>query len=885
MYRRFSASAYGIDRTVPLHYHIPIPGGGIDKEQRDMIRKERYDITGMSCASCSAHVEKAVSGLNGMKSCQVNLLTNSMNAEYDDSILKQDDIIRAVDHAGYGARRKEERDETGSGRPGEKREKDSRDLQAEELKSMENRLRVSFLFLIPLMYLTMGHMAGLPLPGIFQGPENAEIYAFTQMLLVLPVMLVNRKYYTGGIRAIFHRAPNMDSLISVGSLAAFLYGIAGIYGIGYALGHGDIAAAGVWRGNLYFESVSMILTLITLGKYFETRSKAKTSAAIGKLLNLTPETAHVLRDGKETVIPAEEVRKGDILIVRPGESIPADGILREGITSVDESAITGESIPADKNPGDMLTGATINLNGSICMEVTRTGGDSTLARIIALVEEASSSKAPISRLADRISGIFVPVVMGIALITFLIWMAVGGDLSFSLSAAISVLVISCPCALGLATPVAVMVGTGKAAEYGILFKSAEALEILHEAKVIVFDKTGTITEGKPAVTDIIPAPGVSEEELLLHAASAENGSVHPLSRAVISEAAERKITLLPASDFTEVPGKGISALVSGRKINAGNNADGHMETEHVTGLSGKTLLYFDRDGKSLGTIAVADTIKKDSSAAVHALKKRGLRPVLLTGDRREAAEAIAGKAGIDEVIAGVLPDGKEDKIRSLQQEGKKVIMVGDGINDSPALTRSDVGIAIGAGTDIAIDSADVVLMKNSLFDIVTAVDLSRAVIRNIKENLFWAFFYNSVGIPLAAGVFYFSMGWKLSPMFGAAAMSMSSVCVVSNALRLRGFRPKEDERDVPENSGQKEVHPAESREEKEKTKMTTTIKVNGMMCGHCKATVEKALKSVPGVGNAEADLEKKQAVIEHDGTVSEEALIKAVNDAGYEASK
>jgi len=862
--------------------------------------KEKYDITGMSCASCSAHVEKAVSGLDGMKTCQVNLLTNSMTVEYDENRLNDETITQAVDHAGYGASLHGVRvPEQTAGKTASSADGNRNRLQVEALQSMRFRLRVSFLFLIPLMYLTMGHMIGLPLPALLTGNENALAFAFTQMLLVLPVMFVNRKYYTGGIRALFHGAPNMDSLISVGSLAAFVYGIAGIYGIGYALGHGDLSAAGEWRGNLYFESVSMILTLITLGKYFETRSKAKTSAAISKLMDLSPKTAHVIRNGQEMTVPAEQVTAGDILAVRPGESIPTDGILTEGNTSVDESAITGESIPADKKPGDLLTGATINVNGSIRMKATRIGEDTTLSRIIALVEEAGSSKAPISKLADRISGIFVPVVMGISLFTFLIWFFGGQSLSFSLSRAIAVLVISCPCALGLATPVAIMVGTGKAAEYGILFKSAEALETLHEAKAIVLDKTGTVTEGKPVVTDMIPAEGVTEEELLRYAYSAEKGSSHPLASAVVREAEKRSLPAYETQDFENVPGRGITVRVNGHPVTAGNNPAGHAETAGRKNLSGKTLLYFARDNKPLGTIAVADTIKPDSVTAVEALKKRGLKVVLLTGDREEAAEAIADQAGITDVISGVMPDQKESEIRKIQESGNagvtgkkagkkhagaKVIMVGDGINDSPALARADVGIAIGAGTDIAIDSADVVLMKSSLLDIVTAIDLSRAVIRNIRENLFWAFFYNTIGIPLAAGAFYLSMGWKLSPMFGAAAMSMSSVCVVSNALRLRGFRPEVTEK-VTDVRTEKEENKTETQKEKEKKEMKTTIKVNGMMCSHCKATVEKALKAVPGVTGAVADVEKKQAEIEHDADASVDDMIKAVIDAGYEASK
>lgn len=882
--------------------------------------KERYDVTGMSCASCSAHVEKAVAGLPGMKVCQVNLLTNSMAVEYDPAVCSSETVIGAVEHAGYGAVLHEDRAEQPGQGPAalSAGEKKGRNIAQEELQNMRFRLRVSFLFLIPLMYLGMGHMAGLPLPGIFTGPGNTLTYAFTQMLLVLPVMYVNRKYYIGGTKALLHGAPNMDSLISVGSLASFIYGVAAIYAIGYALGHGNPDAAMAWRKDLYFESVSMILSLITLGKYFETRSKAGTSEAIGKLMDLRPKTAHVIRNGQESTVPTEELRNGDLLLVRPGESIPADGILKEGSTSVDESAITGESIPADKKPGDLLTGATINLNGSIRMEATHVGADSTLAKIVALVEEASSSKAPISKLADRISGVFVPVVMGISLLTFLVWFFGGQTFSFALSRAIAVLVISCPCALGLATPVAIMVGTGKAAEYGILFRSAEALETLHEAETVVLDKTGTVTEGKPVVTDLLPADGTSAAEFLQYAASLEAGSEHPLASAVRDAAGKRGLTLLPVAGFVNEPGRGISAAVNGHGMTAGNNPAGHTEAENSGALAGKTLLYFNRDGKPLGTAAVADTIKKDSRTAIEALKARGMKVVLLTGDREEAAQAIAAQAGIGQVIAGVLPDGKEQQVRALQKQGGRVIMIGDGINDSPALAGADVGIAIGNGTDIAIESADVVLMRDSLMDAVTAIDLSRAVIRNIRENLFWAFFYNAVGIPLAAGAFYLSLGWKLNPMFGAAAMSMSSVCVVSNALRLRNFRPQKEASRLngkmqaaehkkenktehvaedrtehkAENAAEPETEPktepttaAAVQKQKEEQIMETTVKVNGMMCGHCKATVEKALKALPGVTDATADLEKKQAVVTHDGSVSVEAMLKAVTDAGYEAAK
>ena len=844
--------------------------------------KEKYNITGMSCAACSAKVERVVGKLDGVENVSVNLLTNSMQVEYKEDKLSSNDIIKNIADAGYGA-------SLATDSKQKKEEKSIKKTNDDAIASMKFRLKVSIVFLVILMYFSMGSMIGLPLPKFLSGEGNPVGFALTQLLLVLPVMYVNRKYYISGFKSLFHLSPNMDTLIAVGSGAAFTYGVIAIYVMGYALNNSDMHTVTEYRMNLYFESVSMILTLITLGKFFETGSKARTTDAISKLIDLSPKRANVLRDGVEENILTEDVVVGDIVIVRPGESIPVDGMIIEGSTSVDESAITGESIPVQKEEGDKLIAATINKNGSVRIKATEVGEDTAISRIIALVEEASSSKAPIAKMADRVAGVFVPVVMGIALVTFIVWLALGYDFSFALNCAIAVLVISCPCSLGLATPVAIMVGTGKGAENGILIKSADALETTHSIDTVVLDKTGTVTEGKPVVTDIL-AFDIDENEFLKLAAGVESASEHPLAEAIVEKAKEKSLEIVSPTEFQAISGRGIVASVNGSKIIAGNEQavkDQYGNSENFTEVfkkgnelaaEGKTPMYFMKDGKLLGIIAVADTIKKDSKEAIQALKNRNIDVVLLTGDHKNTAMAIAKEAGIKKVIAEVLPTDKEEHIRELIKAGHKVAMVGDGINDSPALARADVGIAIGAGTDIAIESADIVLMHSSLKDVATAIDLSKAVIRNIKQNLFWAFFYNSIGIPLAAGVFYLSMGWKLSPMFGAAAMGMSSVCVVSNALRLRGFKPKEIKKNNIEND---EIELIENKRKEDKN-MTTVINVNGMMCEHCKATVEKVTRGVEGVSNSLVNLDAKNVTIEHSADTDLEKVKKAITDAGYE---
>lgn len=844
--------------------------------------KEKYNITGMSCAACSAKVERVVGKLDGVENVSVNLLTNSMQVEYKEDKLSSNDIIKNIADAGYGA-------SLATATKQKKEEKSIKKTNDDAIASMKFRLKVSIVFLAILMYFSMGSMIGLPLPKFLSGEGNPVGFALTQLLLVLPVMYVNRKYYISGFKSLFHLSPNMDTLIAVGTVAAFTYGVIAIYVMGYALNNADMHTVTEYRMNLYFESVSMILTLITLGKFFETGSKARTTDAISKLIDLSPKRANVLRDGVEENILTEDVVVGDIVIVRPGESIPVDGMIIEGSTSVDESAITGESIPVQKEKGDKLIAATINKNGSVRIKATEVGEDTAISRIIALVEEASSSKAPIAKMADKVAGVFVPIVMGISLITFIVWLALGYDFSFALNCAIAVLVISCPCSLGLATPVAIMVGTGKGAENGILIKSADALETTHSIDTVVLDKTGTVTEGKPVVTDIL-AFDIDENEFLKLAAGVESASEHPLAEAIVEKAKEKNLEIVSPTEFQAISGRGIVASVRGSKIIAGNEQaikEQYGNSEDFTEVfkkgnelatQGKTPMYFGKDNKLLGIIAVADTIKKDSKEAIQALKNRNIDVVLLTGDHKNTAMAIAKEAGIKKVIAEVLPTDKEEHIRELIKAGHKVAMVGDGINDSPALARADVGIAIGAGTDIAIESADIVLMHSSLKDVATAIDLSKAVIRNIKQNLFWAFFYNSIGIPLAAGVFYLSLGWKLSPMFGAAAMGMSSVCVVSNALRLRAFKPKKVNKNNIEND---EIELIENKRKEDKN-MTTVINVNGMMCEHCKATVEKVTRGVEGVSNSLVNLDAKNVTIEHSADTDLEKVKKAITDAGYE---
>ena len=840
---------------------------------------KKFDVTGMTCSACSSHVEKSVCKLVGEGNVSVSLLTNSMQVKYDEKKISEEDIIKAVEDAGYGA--------SVAGAPAAKKAEKKGSVVDEEIKEMKTRLIISFIFLIPLMYVSMGSMAGLPQPSFLTGHANAVSFAFTQFLMCLPIIYVNRKYFIVGYKTLWHRAPNMDSLIAVGSTAALAYGIFAIYRMSYGLGAGDYALVEKYHMDLYFESSVMILTLITLGKFLETRSRRKTSEAISRLTELAPETAVVERNGVETEIPIEELNAGDIVIVKPGARIPADGIIVDGNSSVDESALTGESIPVEKTAGDKIIAASINKNGFLKFRAEKVGSETTLAQIIKLVEDASASKAPIAKLADKIAGVFVPVVMTIALVTAIAWLATGHDFEFALSCAISVLVISCPCALGLATPVAIMVGTGKGAENGILIKSAEALETLHLVKTVIMDKTGTLTEGKPVVTDIYSI-GIDENELLALAASAEKPSEHPLAGALIEDAEKKGINLFEAEDFRAVSGRGVTATVDGRKILAGNK---YFMSENGIDVSvfeqkekeysnlGKTVLYFAGENNPLGLIAVQDVPKKTSKAAVKCLRDMGIDVIMLTGDNKRTAEAVARSLGITNVVSEVMPQDKEAVVRSVQEKGGRTAMIGDGINDAPALARADVGIAIGAGTDVAIESADIVLMKSDLMDAVTAIKLSKATIKNVKENLFWAFFYNIICIPLAAGVWFPAFGIKLSPMIGAAAMSMSSVCVVSNALRLKFF--KADNNCVLDDEPAGEINVVSQNEYKGETNMKKEMLIEGMSCMHCSGRVEKALNGLDGV-NAKVDLEKKTAYVDLSKDVSDADLTKAVTDAGYE---
>lgn len=754
------------------------------------MEKVLFDITGMTCSACSARIEKVLAKQEGIKEISVNLLTNSMAVTFDEQQIDTNKIVQKVENLGYGAAPKAS--------PTKKQVEQPVDVAQVETQSIKNRLIVSLIFTVPLFYISMGEMLGWPIPSFLSGMENAMVYALSLFFLALPVVIFNRKYFIVGLKNLFQLSPNMDSLIAIGSGAAFVYGIYALYKIAWGFGHGDMAMVHKFSMDLYFESAAMILTLITLGKFFEARAKGHTSEAIAKLMNLAPKTATVIRGGVELELSIEDVVVGDILIVKEGASVPVDGVVTEGYASVDESAITGESLPVEKNIDSKVTGGTINQAGYFQMKATAIGGDTALAKIIQLVDEATSSKAPIAKLADKISGIFAPVVIGIAILAAVVWMLLGHDFEFALTVAITILVISCPCALGLATPTAIMVGTGKGASNGILIKSAESLETLHNVDVVVLDKTGTVTEGKPVVTDIIPL-NVSENQLLILAASVEKKSGHPLAAPIVEKAQESNIVLSEISDYKQIPGQGIIGSVGGttylggnRKLMAANGIDTAVfdETESTLASEGKTILYFAQDTALLGIIAVADTVKPTSDKAIAELTRMGLDVIMLTGDNKRTAEAIRKQAGLKSVIAEVLPEDKEREIRALQDQGKRVVMVGDGINDAPALARADVGIAIGAGTDIAIESADVVLMKSDLYDVVTAIGLSKAVMRNIRQNLFWAFIYNIIGIPVAAGVFYGAFGWLLSPMIAAGAMSFSSVSVVTNALRLNFFKPK-----------------------------------------------------------------------------------------------
>ena len=860
------------------------------------MKHEKYMITGMSCSACSSRVEKAVSKLTGISKASVNLLTNSMQVEYDENILDSRTIIDAVVHAGYGA-------SLDGGKSSIQNEAPTVNASS-EIKSMKHRLLWSILFLIPTMYIAMHHMFlewfGLPVPegfkAIFHGPENAITFAFSQFLLILPIMYLNRKYYSNGFRNLFHGAPNMDSLVGMGSMASAIFGVFAIFRIGWGMGHGDWALVETYSSNLYFESAGMIVTLITVGKYLETRAKGKTSAAIEKLMKLAPKQASVLRNGIETIIPIEELVVGDEIIVRPGEQIPADGTICQGTTSIDESTITGESIPVEKQPGDTVTSATMNKTGSIHFLANRVGADMTINQIIKLVDEASASKAPIAKIADTIAGIFVPAVITLAILVTIIWYFIlGTDLEFAFSIGISILVISCPCALGLATPVAIMVGTGKGAENGILIKSGDALETAHAIDTVVMDKTGTITEGKPQITDIKTYAG-TEESLLSLATGMEKGSEHPLAEAIMTYANEHDVTPTTMTDFKALFGRGIQASIQGQVYYAGNEAlmqEIHLDISpyraylNTLADEGKTPLIFADTHQIIGIIAAADTEKASSAAAIAAFKKMGIHVVMLTGDNKRTAEAIRKRLHIPQVIAEVLPQDKEKHIAQLQDAGHIVAMIGDGINDAPALAKADLGMSIGAGTDVAIESADAVLMRNDLLDAVSAVRLSKAVIKNIKENLFWAFFYNVITIPLAAGLLYPAYGIKLSPMIGAAAMSMSSVCVVMNALRLRFFKPNHTVGTVSRETKHETSHIKSNETTKKEgtTTMKTTLKIEGMMCQHCQKHVHDALAAMDGVTEVTVDLEGKKAEVTATKDISTDAFAKVIADAGYELVK
>ena len=816
--------------------------------------KLKFEITGMTCAACSARVEKVTKAVPGVVDAQVNLMAGKMTVEAENDV--KDAVIHAVVNAGYGA--------SVEGKTAPKPSENDE-------KGKIVRLIASGFFLLVLMYFTMGHMIGLPVPHWYHGTENALIAALLQFCLTLPVIILNQGYYTRGLKALWHRSPNMDTLIAVGSGAALIYGLVALFRMAGAMGHGDWETVKYYSENLYFESSAMILTLISLGKYLESRAKGKTGDAIRALMDLRPETATVLRGEEEITIPAEEVRVGDVVVVRSGGRIPVDGTVMEGRGAIDQSALTGESVPVDVEAGSQVAAATILTEGFLKFRAEKVGKDTTLQQVIHMVEEAGGSKAPIARLADKIAGIFVPVVMGIALVTFAVWMFAGYGLAFSLTSAISVLVISCPCALGLATPVAIMVGTGKGASMGVLFKNGAALEQLHSVDTVVLDKTGTLTIGKPVVTDILPA-AITEKELLILAAALEKPSEHPFAKAILTRAEGMETP--KTANFETLPGMGVAAEIDGIRYLGGNAR--LMKEYGITvpdysklAVQGKTPLYFGTaDGTYLGAIAAADVLKPDSVAAVSAMKKQNLHVVMLTGDNEQTAAAIGENAGMNEIISNVLPGDKAEVIQYLQKQGRKVLMVGDGINDAPALATAHVGMAIGAGTDIAMESADVVLMSGSLTGVSNAIRLSKETIRNIKQNLFCAFFYNCLGIPVAAGALFIPFGIQLSPMLGAAAMSMSSVFVVTNALRLRHFRP--------------ETTAAETTQEtpKEEKNMTTVLKVEGMMCTHCKAMVEKVSKAVPGAEDAQVDLQAKTVTVT--GNVGKEALAKAITDAGYE---
>ena len=866
------------------------------------MKKEQFTITGMTCSACSARVEKAVAKVDGTKDVSVNLLTNSMQLEYDEAKTSVPAIIKAVVDAGYGASVK--------GKQAAAKAAPQEDPVKKSIAEMKHRLVWSIAFLLPTMYISMHglfeKLFGLPVPQIvsevFDGPQNAIVFAFSQFLLVLPIMYLNRRYYIAGFRNLFRGAPNMDSLVGMGSMAAALFGAFAIFRMGWGFGHGDMALVQEYSTNLYFESAGMIVTLITVGKYLEARAKGQTSKALEKLMDLAPKQACVVRGGVEQVIPAEELVAGDEVIVRPGERIPADGMVLSGTTSVDESAITGEPIPVEKQAGDKVTSATINKQGSIHFSAERVGEDTTISQIIRLVDEASASKAPIARMADKIAGVFVPAVIAIAVLAGAVWLAMGASVEFAFSIAICILVISCPCALGLATPVAIMVGTGKGAENGILIKSGEALEIAQSVDTVVMDKTGTITEGRPVVTDITTVNGVSEQEFLAIAAGLEKGSEHPLAEAVMTAARERSIAPKAMTDFKALFGRGVEAEADGHVYAAGNDKlmaekgiDLTPYEAHLASLAddGCTPLIFAEDDRVIGILAAADVEKATSREAIARFRAMGIDVVMLTGDNARTAEAIRRRMDIPKVIAGVLPENKAEHIKKLQAEGHRVAMIGDGINDAPALAQADLGMAIGAGTDVAIESADAVLMKSDLLDAVSAIRLSKAVLKNIKENLFWALIYNVICIPLAAGILYPAFGIKLSPVIGAAAMSLSSVCVVMNALRLRFFKPDHgaeisaEQTAAAVSSDRKDHEAADSAaaqpvQEKEAIRMEKTLKIEGMMCAHCQKHVHDALAKMDGVTDVTVDLEGGKADVKATHDIPEADFRKVIEDAGYE---
>nr|WP_325181652.1 heavy metal translocating P-type ATPase [uncultured Oscillibacter sp.] len=832
---------------------------------------EQYNVTGMSCAACSARVEKAVGKVPGVTACSVSLLTNSMGVE---GSADPSEIIAAVEGAGYGASQKGAEKASGPAVNPEEA------LADHETPLLKKRLWSSLIFLAVLMYFSMGHMMwNWPVPHFLHG--NHVAMGLIQLLLTVAVMVINQKFFISGFKSLWHRAPNMDTLVALGASAAFVYSTYALFAMTDAQVRGDMAAVMDYMMEFYFESAAMILTLITVGKMLEARSKGRTTDALKSLMKLAPKTAVLERDGKEVTVPIEQVRKDDIFLVRPGENIPVDGVVAEGSSAVNESALTGESIPVDKAPGDGVSAATVNQSGFLKCRATRVGEDTTLSQIIQMVSDAAATKAPIAKIADKVSGVFVPAVISIAVATTLVWLLLGQTVGFALARGISVLVISCPCALGLATPVAIMVGNGMGAKNGILFKTAASLEAAGRTEIVALDKTGTITRGEPRVTDILPAQGLDERELLRLARALEQKSEHPLAKAILQKAEEADIPAAEVTDFQALPGNGLTARLDGADLGGGNLSfiSGQAEVPQdfrdraeALAAQGKTPLFFSRDGKLLGVIAVADVMKEDSPQAVKELQNMGIRVVMLTGDNQRTAQAIGAQAGVDEVIAGVLPDGKESVIRRLKEQGR-VAMVGDGINDAPALTRADTGIAIGAGADVAIDAADVVLMKSRLSDVPAAIRLSRATLRNIHENLFWAFFYNTIGIPLAAGLFI-PLGLTLNPMFGAAAMSLSSFCVVSNALRLNLFGLRDARKDRP-------IKTRNPKHSEEVTTMEKTMKIEGMMCGHCEARVKKALEALPEVSEAAVSHESGTAVVTLSGALTDEALKKAVEDQDY----